>query len=290
MQILFHLGAHCTDNGLLIRSILRNRANLVADGTVVPGPGRYRELLGAVSTTLRGDYASEDTEDMLLEEICDNDTARRLVLSNENFLCRPQVAIGADGLYPKAEKSAWLRRCFPSHDVRFAIATRSPATFIPTLLASLSDEDRDRAEHDLALDQLSWADVIAEIIEANPRSQVTAWAHEDAAFVWPDIMYDLTGFDLRADLDGTFDMVESLLSTDGVERLRAFLADHPVLSEEHLRKTLLAFLTSHEKTPAAPPAELPEGWSDETTAALDLAYREDIARIAKLPQVTWLDP
>ena len=38
MQIVFHLGAHCTDDGLLIRSILKNRAKLAAEGIGVPGP------------------------------------------------------------------------------------------------------------------------------------------------------------------------------------------------------------------------------------------------------------
>ena len=36
MEILFHLGAHCTDGGLLIKSILRNRATLSREG--------YKEL------------------------------------------------------------------------------------------------------------------------------------------------------------------------------------------------------------------------------------------------------
>ena len=102
MQIVFHLGAHCTDGGLLIRSILRNRAALADEGVLVPGPSRYRELLGDISTTLRGDVADDETEAMVLEAICDDNTADRIVLSNENFLCRAHVALDRERLYPKA--------------------------------------------------------------------------------------------------------------------------------------------------------------------------------------------
>ena len=86
MNILFHLGAHCTDDGLLIRSILRNRAALSQEGILVPGPSRYRELLGDVSTSLRGEIASEDSEAMLVEAIRDDDSAERLWQISETLL------------------------------------------------------------------------------------------------------------------------------------------------------------------------------------------------------------
>ena len=290
MEIVFHLGVHCTDEGLLLRSILRNRARLAEAGILVPGPGRYRELLGAVSTTLRGDYASPDTEEMLIEEITDDESAMRLVLSNENFLCRPSAAINADGFYPKAEKSAWLRRCFPSHEVHFAISLKDPAMFVSDLISSLPNGDRTNILSSITSDQLSWADVIAEIVEANPKSQVTVWASENAPFIWPDLMHDLTGFDILEELDGNLDMVEHSLSSEGVARLREFLNEHKELSEERLRKTLTAFLSAHgtDRQPLA--ANLPDGWTKETIGELSARYQDDLERIATMPQVTLIDP
>ena len=290
MEIVFHLGAHCTDEGLLLRSILRNRARLSKAGVLIPGPSRYRELLGAVSTTLRGDYASPDTEEMLVEEITDDETANRLVLSNDNFLCRPTVAITSEGFYPKAEKSAWLRRCFPSHDVHFAIALCNPAEFVSNLSSTLNADERAELLSSLPSDQLSWADVIAEIVEANPKSEVTVWAHEDAPFIWPDLMHELTGFDIMEELDGAFDMVEQNLSSDGVTRLRDFLTDPPELSEEQLRKTLVAFLSKHGAAQAPSSQFLPDGWTDETVTDLEHRYKYDLRRIATMPQVTLIEP
>lgn len=290
MEILFHLGAHCTDDGLLIRSVLRNRAGLASQGILVPGPGRYRELLGSVSTTLRGDTASSDTEAMLLETICDDDTAARIVLSNENFLCRDKVAIGADGLYPKAEKSAWLRRCFPSHDVHFALGLRNPATFVPALLSRFSDQDREACLDILELDQLSWADVIAEILEANPNAGLILWSHEDTPFIWSEIMREITGHDPYLPLDGVHDMLGQILSTEGMNRLMDFLEAHPDLTEQRRRKAIAAFVEAH-----AVPDEIEEeidlpGWTLETIAELTAAYDDDIDRIKALPRVIWLEP
>ena len=45
MEIVYHLGAHCTDEERLLRCLLKNRGALSAQGIVVPGPARYRNLL-----------------------------------------------------------------------------------------------------------------------------------------------------------------------------------------------------------------------------------------------------
>lgn len=290
MDILFHLGAHCTDGGLLIRSILRNRAALATDGIVVPGPGRYRELMGSVSTTLRGDPASTDTEAMLIEAVSDDDTAERIILSNENFLCRSLAAVGADGLYPKVEKSAWLRQCFPSHNVEFALALRNPATFVPALLATLPEEDRAEMLGTLDLDQLSWADVVAEMIEANPETPLILWRHEDTPYIWSEIIRETTTHDPYLQITGSHDMVNHILSPEGMARFQTFLADHPDITETRRRKTISAFLEAN----AAPDTsetgiELP-GWTVETIADLTAAYEDDVDRIKAMPRVTFLAP
>lgn len=290
MDIVFHLGAHCTDDGLLIRSILRNRAQLSECGISVPGPGRYRELLGSVSTTLRGAPASGDTEAMLIEAISDDESADRIILSNENFMCRGVVAIGADGLYPKAAKSSWLRQCFPSHDIHFALGLRNPATFVPALLGTLPDEDRANVLSALDLDQLSWADVIAEIIEANPQNALILWAHEDTPYIWSEIIREITDHDPYLQMQGAQDMVEHILSADGTQRFQAFLADHPDITEARRRKTISAFLEAHVSLKDKPPViDLP-GWTLETLADLTAAYDDEIERIKAMPGVTFLAP
>ncbi len=288
MQVIFHLGAHCTDGGLLIRSILRNRAALAAEGIGVPGPGRYRELIGEVSTTLRGSAADPDTEDMLLEAICDDDTAVRVVLSNENFLCRIGVVLAQNGLYPKAEKSSWLRHCLPSHEVEFALAIRNPATFVPEALA-IAGEGHGILDG-LSLGDLLWSEVIADIAAANPGARIVAWCHEDTPFIWSEVMREVTGHDPFTRLEGGFDMLDTIMSEDGMTRLTDFLAEREIENETKRRRAIAAFLEAHAlRDEIETEIDLP-GWTEDTVAALTELYEEDVARIARMPGVTFIAP
>ena len=288
MQIVFHLGAHCTDDGLLIRSILRNRARLAKEGIIVPGPARYRELLGETSTRLRGDKADTETEALIMDTICDDDTAERVVLSSDNFLCRAKKAIDADGLYPKAEKSAWLSACLPSHTAVFALGIRNPASFLPELAkqfpagTSLPDP--------LLPDTLLWSDVIADIAAANPGNDILVWCHEDTPFIWSEIMAEITGHDPFTELEGEFDMLDRIMTDDGMERLREFLESRGVSDQFKRRRAVSAFLEAHAiEDEIEAEIDLP-GWTDETVQELTELYEEDVTRIAALPNVTFVTP
>ena len=288
MQILFHLGSHCTDKGLLIRSILRNREALAREGIGIPGPGRYRELLSSVSTSLRGQIADEATEDMLLEAIRDDDTAERVILSNENFLCRDKVALEGGRLYLKAFKAEWLENCFPSHTAEFAIALRNPATFLPDLLAREDDSGQSLA--DLRLADLLWSDVVLRLQKACPGARILAWCHEDTPFIWEEIMREMTLCDPFTDLSGEFDMLEQIMSETGITRLHAFLDARDVTSTTRRRATIAAFLEAHgleEKIEAE--IDLP-GWTSETIDDLSALYDEDVAKVAAMPGVEFIQP
>lgn len=288
MQIVFHLGAHATDDGLLIRSILRNRARLAKEGIAVPGPLRYRELLGDTSTRLRGAAADPATEALILAAICEDETAERVVLSSENFLCRSQMVLGPEGLYPKAEKSAWLANCLPNHDVGFAMAIRNPASFLPEIVKALP-LGTDLPDG-LTAETLLWSDVIADIAAANPGTDICVWCHEDTPFIWSEIMRELTGHDPYTELDGEFDMLATIMSEDGLERLEEFLDSRGVSDQIKRRRAVSAFLDAHalvEEIEAE--IDLP-GWTEETVEALTDIYEEDVARIAAMPNVTFVSP
>lgn len=287
MQILFHLGAHCTDGGLLIRSILRNRAALAEQGVLVPGPSRYRELFGDVSTTLRGDLADEDTESMILEAICDDDTAERIILSNDNFLCRAQVALDHDRLYPKAEKSKWLRHCLPSHEVEFAIGIRNPATFLPDIAKTTGT---DEAFDEMSLGDMLWSEVLHEIHAANPQSRILVWSHEDTPFIWSEIVREIAGLDALTELEGEFDMLETIMSPEGMTRLSEFIGAHEGMTQSKRRRAISAFLEAHALSDVIEEEiDLP-GWTDATVEGLTDLYEEDVASIKRIPNVTFIEP
>lgn len=288
MQIVFHLGAHCTDGGLLIRSILRNRARLALEGICVPGPARYRELIGQTSTRLRGDRADEETENLILDAICEDRTAERIVLSSENFLCRPAMAIGSDGLYPKAEKSAWLAACLPNHQASFALGIRNPASFLPEIARGLSGDAS--LPDEIILDSLLWSDVVADIGTANPGADIYVWCHEDTPFIWSEIMREVTAHDPFTELDGEFDMLETIMTEDGMERLQEFLESRGVSDQFKRRRAVSAFLEAHViADEVEEEIDLP-GWTEDTVETLTEIYEEDVARISGLPHVTFISP
>ena len=51
-----------------------------------------------------------------------------------------------------------------------------------------------------------------------------------APFVWSEVMRELTGHDPFLELDGEFDMLETIISKDGMARLKDFLDARGVIS------------------------------------------------------------
>ena len=81
MRIVYHLGAHFTDDERLLRCLLKNRDVLAQHDIVVPGPNRYRRLLRETATKLKGKAAKVDEQALILEQIMEDDRAVRLILS-----------------------------------------------------------------------------------------------------------------------------------------------------------------------------------------------------------------
>ena len=292
MEIVFHLGMHCTDADLLIRSILQNRARLAEDGICVPGPLRYRELIGKASTTLRGAAAPEMTEETLLVAIDDGRDTERIILSNDNFLCRSDAALGPDGLYPKIEKSAWLRKSVPSHEVSFALAIRNPATFLPDLLSGAAGRRPPQSvlEGGICLDDMRWVRVVEALANANPGCPILVWCHEDTPFIWSELLRELTGYDATQPLDGALDMAEAIMTPEGFKRLTDFKEARNIETESRWRRTLSSFLETYaEREKVETEIDLP-GWTEETVDRLTELYEEDVAVIANLPGVTMITP
>lgn len=292
MNIVFHLGMHCTDGGLLIRSILQNRARLAEAGVSVPGPLRYRELLGEMSTRLRGEPAPPEDEADVLAAISDGQFASRAILSSENFLCRSNVAIDRNCLYPKAEKSAWLRKCLPSQKAEFAFAMRNPAGLIPDLMAGNAGTAPSGKilTEGLNLANICWSDFVRRIQNANPGCRIVTWCHEDTPFIWLDIIRELTQADPMLMLEGEFDMVESIMSPEGFKRLTEFFETKDVRNRQRRQKTLSAFLGAHaDENEIMAEVDLP-GWDDLTVDALTEFYEQDVEEVAAMPGVTCLMP
>jgi hypothetical protein len=290
MRIVYHLGAHFTDDERLLRCLLKNRGVLGQNEVVVPGPNRYRRLLRETATKLRGQAASVDEQALILDQIMEEDHANRLILSWESFLSLPNYVMSTK-LYPAAgERVRAFCQIFPDIEAEFHLAIRNPASFLPQLYERLKPESyRDFLNGADPFD-IYWSEVIERIVDANPGVPLTVWCDEDTPLVWPEVLRAVAGLPEAAQLAGEDDLVASLMSGEGLARMHAYLQSHPPQNATQRRRIVSAFLDKF-----ALPERLEQdlempGWTPEMVAEMTTLYDEDVGRIAAMPEITFLRP
>jgi hypothetical protein len=275
-----------------VRSLLKNRETLGQHGVAIPGPGRYRKVIGEALQKLGGAVAANAAEDVLLDEVLDTDAANRLYLSDENFICAASEVLSGGTLYDQIEKSAWLRNAFPRAKVEFALSIRNFATFIPALYDQLGGASLDPVAFTGGTDPLdfSWYDVVAGVRAANPDSPILVWCDEDTPVLWGDIMRAVCGLDMGTRFEGENDVARKIMTPDGNQRLLRYLEARPPGTEQARRQIVAAFLSKFADDDAIEQEITMPGWSDDMIDALTDAYDEDVEEIAQIPGVRVLLP
>jgi len=291
MQVVFHIGAHCTDEDRLVRCLLKNRGKLAAEGIVVPGPSRYRPILRETMGKLRGGEASPDTQEALLDAVMDEDSANRIIFSEEHFIGLPDKVLVANRLYPQAgERIKAMANLFPQAQTEFHLAIRNPATFLPALHARQSGVGFEQFVAGVDLMALRWSDLIRRIREARPDCPLTVWCNEDTPLIWIELFAAVAKHDPEAKLGGMYDLLSEIMSPTGMKRLRVYLGSHPPQTILQRRRIVSAFL---DKFGLADQIEqeldLP-GWTSEFVEDLTDHYEDDIAEIERMDGVTFLAP
>jgi hypothetical protein len=290
MKIVYHLGAHCTDDDRLLRCLLKNRARLSAAGVVVPGPARYRRLLRDTAVQLRGQRASVETQALVLDQIMDEAEAERLILSWDSFLSFPQWAL-QDGLYPMAgERIRAFTQIFPEIAAEFCLSIRNPATFLPALFDKQKVKSLPEFLDGTDPMALRWSDVIARIRAENPGITLTIWCDEDTPLIWPDVLARVTGMPEGTVFDDQDELLEMLMSAEGFGHYQGYVVDQPPKSAAHRRRIVAAFLSKFARPDQLEmEIEMP-GWTHDTVARLTEAYEADVATIAAIPGVRVILP
>ncbi|MGD9865049.1 MAG: hypothetical protein AB7S99_17745, partial [Pseudodonghicola sp.] len=132
LKIIFHTGAHCTDDDRLLKCLLRNKESFSEQGIAVPGPGKYRPLLKDTFKALETAAPAPGARDVLIDAILDEEIAQRVILSNEHFFGSQRYAVGDGMLYPDGpDRVVKLRQLFAQDDLEMFMAIRNPAAFLP---------------------------------------------------------------------------------------------------------------------------------------------------------------
>ena len=291
MQIAFHIGAHCTDEDRLLKSLLKNNDSLMQQGIAVPGPGKYRSLIRETIQAMAGTPPDPDTRDILLDAIVAADDLRRLVLSNDNFICVPNRIVEHGVFYAQAEaKTRGLHRLFPDDEISLFMAIRNPAAFLQDALPNVKIQDLGAWMGMLSPEEIRWSDVIRRIKQGAPDTPLTIWCDEDSPLLWDQLIHRICGVEPQGGLMGGLDRIAGLLSPEGMTRLTELLAQAGAVPDAQRHEIFAAVWADHALTAQIEQdIDLPE-LDAATVAHMSAAYEADLAVIAAMPGVELLLP
>lgn len=291
MQIVYHIGANCTDQDRLLKSVLKNAATFADQGVKVPGPGKYRRLIRETIQALDGKDPANDTREILLDAILDDEQCNRLVMSHAQFMCVHRRVFEDGIFYALAEeKLLGLARLFPDDDIEIFLGLRDPATFIPAIFGDSPMDNYTKFLHGFDPMQMRWSDLVARIRTVLPRASLTVWCNEDTPMIWAQLIRELGGIDPLTKITGGFDLLGTIMSAEGMKRFVTYLRANPPQTESQKRRIIAAFLEKYAlEDEVEDEVDLP-GWTDDTVAALTAAYDDDVYRIERMPGVNFIAP
>lgn len=290
MRIVYHLGAHCTDEDRLVRCLLKNRVALADQGIVVPAPTRYRKLLRDTVNQLRGAPASPETQAMILDQIMDEDAADRLILSWTSFLSFPAYAVGETLYGSGGQRLRAFTQIFPDIEAEFHLGLRNPATFLPDLRDRASAKGHTDILQDVDVRRLRWSDAVRQIKDENPGVPLTVWCDEDTPMIWPEVLKIVSGHAEDTVLEDTDELLAQLMTEAGLARYHAYCRERPPQSVLHRRRIVTAFLEKFGRPEEVAFEISVPGWTAELVEDLTRSYLEDVERIARIPGVRLVEP
>ncbi|MCV2893877.1 hypothetical protein [Lentibacter sp. XHP0401] len=291
MQIVFHAGAHNTDEDRIIKCLLKNRPDFNALGINVPPPGRYRKLMHQTLLAMSEAPPSPDARDILIETILEEEPCERMLLSNENFFCVPNMALRGAQFYDKGhERVDLLSQLFAEDEIEIFLGICNPATYLPAQFRRTKFDDFADMTFGADPRDLRWSDLVYRIRENNPNIALTVWCNEDTPLIWGQIIRELAGIDPNAKIKGGFDLISEIMSAEGMARFRAYLAEHTDMTEFQKRRVIAAFLDKFAREDMIEEElDLP-GWTDALVDELTEIYDEDVFEISRIPGVNFIAP
>lgn len=291
MQIAFHIGANCTDEDRLLKSVLKNVDSLLQQGIGVPGPGRYRVLIREAMQAMTGVGADPDARDNVLDAITETANLRRLVLCNDNFICVPPRIFDHGVFYPQVEtKVRALHRLFPQDEISLFIGIRNPASFLQETLRRVKIDHLGSYLGVLTPQELRWSDVIRRIKQGAPDSKVTVWCNEDTPLLWEQLIRRLSGAAPDRPVLGGLDLLAHILTPEGLEKLSAQLAAQPQASAAQRHQMIADIWTGHAIRDAVEEEIAVSELDAASVAELTALYAQDLHVIAAMPGVELLLP
>lgn len=288
MQIAFHIGANCTDEDRLLKSVLRNASALLEQGIAVPGPGKYRVLLRETIQALGGAAPAADSREILLDAIIEDDNIRRVVLCNDNFLTVPKRIFDHGVFYPQTEsKARGMRNLFPDDDLSFFFSIRNPASFLQAVARTADITSLRDYVGLMPPMEMRWSEVIRRIKRGAPDAPLYVWCNEDTPLIWEDLIRLQSGVSDDTAITGQYDVISQIITKEGLVALQAA---HPAADRIARHEMLAGIIETHGKPDAMEDEiDYPELGHD-LVDALTKSYENDLALIDEMEGVKLILP
>ncbi|MEP5153998.1 hypothetical protein [Planktotalea sp.] len=291
MQVILHAGSHCTDDGKLLSTLFKNKDLLSERRIALPKPRAYRQLLSETIKALSKRPAGPDTRMAFLDAILDTEAqdVNRLVLQNENFFCVPKIAFKKGQIYPTAgTRVARLTDLFPEDEVELFLSIRNPASHLPAMYASTPHDSFIEFVDGMDPRDFKWSDLLINIRQTAPNVPITVWCNEDTPLIWGELVREIADLPAELPIEGEFDLLSEIMSSEGMTRFQSYLTSHPNMSAVQLRRVITAFLDKYAiEDMLEEEIDLP-GWTEDLMDQLTQSYEADLVTIDSIPGVTLL--
>lgn len=290
MQIVYHIGAHCTDDGQIHHTLARNRRFLIEDKVIVPNLGHWRPILRETIAAMKGEKTTPEIQEIMLDSFLNEDDPQRIIFSNNSAICGFQRVIARGELYPDAgNKCRKMFNLFHDQHVEFHLAMRNPATFLPEVFSKLGAESFEAYLAQFNPMEIRWSTVVNKIREAVPNAQLKVWCNEDIPFIWNELIREITDHGPNTTIVGHDEFLATVMMEEGLDRMAAYLKDHPPANEIQRRRILSAFLDKFVIDDPEPDFSAPI-WTDAYTDTLTDIYEEDLFTVERIPGVHFISP
>ncbi|GLK63640.1 MULTISPECIES: hypothetical protein [Paracoccus] len=291
MQIAFHCGVHGTDHDRMIKTLSQNRDWLLRNGIEPVTPNRHREVFRDVLFSLRGQAATPEMEQVMLDALLESDEPERIIFSTAHFLGKAIRALSPQGLYVSAgEKMVALANLFPSAEVEFFIAIKNPATLIPFVLSREPGSTYADLMNGIDPEAMRWAPAIQRIQAELGGRRLVVWCHEDTSLIWPEVVRCISTMPADVPLRAGLQILGDIMHADGIRMVKEALAQETDLTVESRRRIFSAALEKHALPDQIHVEVSLPGWTQEMVDRITAAYDQDIAEIAALPGIEFITP
>ncbi|MDG1737287.1 MAG: hypothetical protein P8L68_02705 [Paracoccaceae bacterium] len=291
MQVILHIGAHCTDDNLLIGTLRKNTEMLAERGTAVPSPSKYRKLLHEALLAMPQGSPKAGARDLFLKMVLGDQKADRLILSNENFINFPHRIFDGGSFYRlAARRLKSISDLLAGDELEIYMAIRNPATFLSAAFSKVEGRSFPDFLDGVEPMDLRWSDVIRRIREAEPDIPMTVWCNEDTPLIWTQVVRDIAALEHGSKLKGGYDLLRSIMTPEGMTRFKAYIGQNHPQNEMQLRRVIAAFLDKYAMEDAIEEELTAPGLTEQTLIAMTEAYEEDMFEIERIPGVTFLTP